>query len=170
MPFALRFVAVAAALTLAACASDTDPDVVEPTDPDELVETSSRPGETTVDKLNLNTASEAEFQALPDVGERMAHEFEEYRPYVSIQEFRREMAKYVDADAIEGYESYVFVPIDPNLSDAETLAQLPGVELDEAALLVEARPFENDVAFLAALEPLVTPAEQEAASAYLVGE
>ena len=31
--------------------------------------------------LNLNTATEADFMTIPGVGKRMAHEFEEYRPW-----------------------------------------------------------------------------------------
>ena len=43
-------------------------------------------------KLNLNTASANDFLAnIPGLGNRMVHEFEEYRPYRSIQQFRREM-------------------------------------------------------------------------------
>ena len=46
--------------------------------------------------LNLNTTSEKDFKMIPGVGDRMAHEFEEYRPYKSIQQFKREIGKYVD--------------------------------------------------------------------------
>src|SRR5687768_9169395 len=39
-------------------------------------------------KLNINKASGEEFTAaIPDLGKRMVHEFEEYRPYKSIQQF-----------------------------------------------------------------------------------
>ena len=47
--------------------------------------------------FNLNTTAEADFKMIPGVGDRMAHEFEEYRPYTSIQQFRREIGKYVVA-------------------------------------------------------------------------
>ena len=58
----------------------------------------------------------------------MVHEFMEYRPYVSISQFRKEMAKYVDAEKIAGYEQHLYVPIDPSASDAATLLQLPGLD------------------------------------------
>ena len=52
-------------------------------------------------KLNLNTATGDEFKAaIPGLGDRMVHEFEEYRPYRSIQQFRKEMSKYVGAGQI----------------------------------------------------------------------
>jgi DNA uptake protein ComE-like DNA-binding protein len=34
--------------------------------------------------INLNTASEAEIMIIPGMTKRMAHEFEEYRPYTSL--------------------------------------------------------------------------------------
>ena len=109
--------------------------------------------------LNLNTASEETFKTVPGVGDRMAHEFEEYRPYVSIQQFRKEMSKYVSPEQIAEYEKYVFVPIKPSDSDTETLQQIPGLTADEAATLIAARPFADQQAFLDALAPLVSAEE-----------
>ena len=43
--------------------------------------------------INLNSASEEEILLIPGVGRRMAHEFEEYRPYRSLEQFRREFGK-----------------------------------------------------------------------------
>jgi radical SAM superfamily enzyme with C-terminal helix-hairpin-helix motif len=57
--------------------------------------------------LKLNSASDADIQLIPGVGGRMAHEFEEYRPYTSMQQFRREIGKYVDEDEVARYEQYV---------------------------------------------------------------
>ena len=118
-------------------------------------------------KINLNTATEDAFKTIPGVGDRMAHEFDEYRPYVSITQFRREMGKYVDADVIAGYERYVFVPIDIDASDAATMAQLPGVSDEEAQMLTESRPFETREVFLDALESMTTDEEHAQAAAYL---
>lgn len=103
-------------------------------------------------RLNLNTAPEASFKALPGVGDKMAHEFEEYRPYVSIAQFRKEMSKYVDAETISGYEKHVFVPISVNESDAATLEQ--AVSAESAAALLAKRPFADNDAFLAAVVEL----------------
>jgi DNA uptake protein ComE-like DNA-binding protein len=46
--------------------------------------------------IDPNTASNEEIQLIPGVGGRMAHEFEEYRPWSSADQFRREIGKYVD--------------------------------------------------------------------------
>ena len=37
--------------------------------------------------INLNTALRQDILLIPGVGPRMAHEFEEYRPYSSIEQF-----------------------------------------------------------------------------------
>ena len=121
----------------------------------------------TVQKINLNTASSEEFMEIPNMGERMVHEFEEYRPYVSIQQFRREIGKYVDERQVAEYEQYVFVPIDPNESDRETLMQVPGLDASEADGLIGSRPFESDEAFLEALSGYVSQSELETAEGYL---
>ena len=60
--------------------------------------------------INLNTASDAEILLIPGVGEKMEHEFKEYRPYTTIEQFRREIGKYVDATEVARLEKYVMVP------------------------------------------------------------
>ncbi len=57
--------------------------------------------------LNLNTATREEILLVPGVGRRMAHEFEEYRPYTSIEQFRKEIGKYVSRDEVARLERYV---------------------------------------------------------------
>jgi len=59
--------------------------------------------------LKLNSASDDDIQLIPGVGSRMAHEFEEYRPYTSMDQFRREIGKYVDEDEVARYEMYVIL-------------------------------------------------------------
>lgn len=57
--------------------------------------------------IDLNTASGDEILLIPGVGARMRHEFEEYRPYRAIEQFRREMGKYVDSAEVARLERYV---------------------------------------------------------------
>ena len=57
--------------------------------------------------IDLNTASEQEILLIPGVGSRMQHEFEEYRPYTSMEQFRREIGKYVDEAEVARLERYV---------------------------------------------------------------
>ena len=57
--------------------------------------------------MDLNTASREEILLIPDVDPRMPHEFDEYRPYTDMEQFRREIGKYVDAEEVARYERYV---------------------------------------------------------------
>jgi radical SAM superfamily enzyme with C-terminal helix-hairpin-helix motif len=57
--------------------------------------------------IDLNKASDAEILLIPGIGRRMLHEFKEYRPYTSIEQFRREIGKYVDKDEVARLERYV---------------------------------------------------------------
>ena len=59
--------------------------------------------------IDLNKASDAEILLIPGVGSRMLHEFKEYRPYTSIEQFRREIGKYVDAEELARLEKYVAI-------------------------------------------------------------
>ena len=77
--------------------------------------------------FNLNTTPEADFKQIPGVGDKMAHEFEEYRPYTSVAQFRKEIGKYVDEAQVEYYLNYVFVPVELNTASKEDIKALPGV-------------------------------------------
>jgi predicted DNA-binding helix-hairpin-helix protein len=59
--------------------------------------------------IELNSASREEILLIPGVGNRMAHEFEEYRPYKQIEQFRREIGKYVDKAEVARLERYVTI-------------------------------------------------------------
>ena len=57
--------------------------------------------------INLNTASDADILSIPGMGQRMLREFKEYRPYQAIEQFRREIGKYVDDKEVARLERYV---------------------------------------------------------------
>jgi DNA uptake protein ComE-like DNA-binding protein len=57
--------------------------------------------------ISLNDAKRSDILLIPGVGTRMAHEFEEYRPYSNMEQFRREMGKYVDEQEVARLEQYV---------------------------------------------------------------
>ena len=57
--------------------------------------------------INLNDAKRSDILLIPGVGKKMAHEFEEYRPYSNIEQFRREIGKYVDEQEVARLEQYV---------------------------------------------------------------
>ena len=119
-------------------------------------------------KLNVNTASAAELKStIPNFSDRMVHEFEEYRPYRSIQVFRREIGKYVAPATVAEYEKYIFVPIDVNQSDAQTLMQIPGLDQADAQSLISGRPYASPDAFLSKLTGLVPDTSLQTARSYL---
>ena len=123
---------------------------------------------TNAGKLNLNTTSGDEFlNTIPGFGNRMVREFQEYRPYISIQQFRQEIGKYVDEAQITEYEKYVFVPISINDSDSETLQQIPGLNATEAEMLMNSRPYAKTEDFLTSLSQYVSADELELARSYL---
>ncbi len=122
----------------------------------------------TLTKLNLNEASGDDFlNAIPGFSNRMVREFLEYRPYISIQQFRREIGKYVDDAQVAAYEQYVYVPVDINAADAETLKQIPGVDDALAADLITGRPYDSQAAFLARLGAQAGADVLPVAAAYL---
>ena len=97
--------------------------------------------------LNLNTASVEEIQLVPGVGDRMTHEFEEYRPYVALAQFRREIGKYVDDDELARLEQYVFVSIDLNSASDEAILSIPGVGARMLREFKEYRPYTSMALF-----------------------
>jgi DNA uptake protein ComE-like DNA-binding protein len=141
----------------------------------EVVETATpeptiQPEEVLVNtKLNLNEATGDDYlAAIPGFGNRMVREFLEYRPYISIQQFRREIGKYVDEAQVAEYEQYVYVPVNVDESDAETLQQIPGLDETIAAELMAARPYGSNEAFLTKLAEYVSAAQLAGAESYLV--
>ena len=62
-------------------------------------------------KVDLNTGSNADYQLIPSTlsARHLAHEFEEYRPYSSLEQFSREMSKYVSAQEVAFLRRYVVI-------------------------------------------------------------
>lgn len=59
--------------------------------------------------INLNTATAEEIMLIPGAGKRMAHEFEEYRPWKSQAQFEKEIGKYVNAKEVARLWRYVTI-------------------------------------------------------------
>jgi DNA uptake protein ComE-like DNA-binding protein len=59
--------------------------------------------------LDLNSASDEEILSIPGIGNRMLREFKEYRPYKAMDQFRREIGKYVNKDEVARLERYVTI-------------------------------------------------------------
>ncbi len=93
--------------------------------------------------MNLNTTAEEDFPLVPGVGPRLAHEFEEYRPYQAMAQFRREIGKYVDEEEVARLEQYVFVPINLNTASDEEILTIPGVGPRLLHEFKEYRPYDS---------------------------
>ena len=97
--------------------------------------------------VNLNTASKDEILLIPGVGNRMLHEFEEYRPYRGLSQFRREIGKYVDDAELDRLTGYVFVPINLNTATDADILTIPGVGNRMLHEFKEYRPYDNIARF-----------------------
>ena len=97
--------------------------------------------------LNLNTASEAEIMLIPRVGKRMAHEFEEYRPWKAWAQFDKEIGKYVDAKEVARLKQYTFIPLRLNTATEADFMTIPGVGKRMAHEFEEYRPWKTQAQF-----------------------
>ena len=93
--------------------------------------------------INLNIASDEEILMVPGVGRRMHHEFDEYRPYVSLKQFQREIGKYVDDEELARLEQYVFVPVNLNDASDEDILSIPGLGSRMLHEFKEYRPYKS---------------------------
>ena len=93
--------------------------------------------------LNLNTASGDEIMLIPGMNNRMTHEFEEYRPYTSLDQFRQEIGKYVDEDEVARLEQYVFIPLNLNSATRDDFATVPGASNRMVREFLEYQPYSD---------------------------
>ena len=119
--------------------------------------------------INLNTASDEEMRLVPGVGRRMAHEFDEYRPWEGgMARFRREIDKYVDDEELARLEQYVFVPMDLNSASSEDLHTVPGVGDRMVHEFQEYRPYVSMAQFRRQMGKYVDDAEVARLERYFV--
>ena len=97
--------------------------------------------------INLNTASAAEIMLIPGAGKRMAHEFEEYRPWKSYAQFEKEIGKYVDAKEVARLAQYTFIPLNLNTATAVDFMTIPGAGKRFAHEFEEYRPWKTQAQF-----------------------
>lgn len=91
--------------------------------------------------IDLNSASREEIMLIPGMSERMAHEFEEYRPYTSMEQFRREIGKYVDTTEVARLAQYVHIPVPLNAGTKSQLLGIPGMSERMVHEFEEYRPY-----------------------------
>lgn len=97
--------------------------------------------------LNLNTATKEEILLIPGVGNKMLHEFEEYRPYKNLAQFHRQIAKYVKEDELARLESYVYVPMSLNTASDADFLTIPGLGNKMLHEFKEYRPYKDIAQF-----------------------
>jgi DNA uptake protein ComE-like DNA-binding protein len=97
--------------------------------------------------INLNTATAAEIMLIPGAGKRMAHEFEEYRPWKSYAQFEKEIGKYVDAKEVARLAQYTFIPLNLNTATEADFMTIPGAGKRMAHEFQEYRPWKTQAQF-----------------------
>lgn len=97
--------------------------------------------------INLNTATAPEIMLVPGAGKRMAHEFEEYRPWKSWAQFEKEIGKYVDAKEVARLAQYAFIPVNINTAIDEDVMRIPGAGRRMVREFKEYRPWKTQAQF-----------------------
>jgi DNA uptake protein ComE-like DNA-binding protein len=97
--------------------------------------------------INLNTATAAEIMLIPGAGKRMAHEFEEYRPWRNYAQFQKEIGKYVDQNEVARLAQYTFIPLNLNTATEADFMTIPGVGKRMAHEFEEYRPWKTQAQF-----------------------
>jgi DNA uptake protein ComE-like DNA-binding protein len=115
---ALSTLSIAALVAVAACTSEPNnaadtalvvTDTAVTTAPSTTTATGADTSRAPIVRVNINTATDAELMRIPGMGPRMLREFKEYRPYTSIEQFRREIGKYVDKAEVARFEQYIVI-------------------------------------------------------------
>lgn len=117
--------------------------------------------------IDLNTASDEEIMLIPGMSSRMVHEFEEYRPYTSLEQFRREIGKYVDEVEVARLEQYVFIPMNLNEASSEDFMTIPGMSRRMVHEFEEYRPYSSMEQFRREIGKYVDAAEVARLESYV---
>jgi len=109
--------------------------------------------------INLNTGTAPEVLLIPRVAKRMTHEFEEYRPWVSMAQFDKEIGKYVDATEVNRLKQYVFIPLELNTATDEQFKTIPNLPANMLREFKEYRPWKTQAQFDKEIGKYVGPKE-----------
>jgi DNA uptake protein ComE-like DNA-binding protein len=97
--------------------------------------------------VNLNTGTREEILLIPGAGNRMAREFDEYRPWRNWAHFDKEIGKYVPQTEVDRLKQYVFIPININTATDDVLLTIPGVGQRMVGEFKEYRPWTSQAQF-----------------------
>ena len=117
--------------------------------------------------IDLNDVTDDEILLIPGVGNRMLHEFEEYRPYAALAQFHREIGKYVDDEELARLAQYVYVRIDLNAASEEAILSIPGVGARMQHEFEEYRPYTSMAQFRREIGKYVDEDEVERLARYV---
>jgi DNA uptake protein ComE-like DNA-binding protein len=94
-------------------------------------------------RLNPNTATEAELQALPQLDAAVAAHILASRPFESIGDFDEALSDHLDEDAREALYEFLFVPISLNTASRDDIMLVPGMSARMAYEFEEYRPYDS---------------------------
>ena len=97
--------------------------------------------------VNLNTGTAEEILLIPGAGKRMAHEFDEYRPWKTWAQFDKEISKYVGQAETDRLKQYVFIPVNLNTATDEDILSIPGAGSRMVREFKEYRPWKTKAQF-----------------------
>jgi DNA uptake protein ComE-like DNA-binding protein len=97
--------------------------------------------------VNLNTGAREEILLIPGAGNRMAREFDEYRPWKSWAQFDKEIGKYVGQTEVDRLKQYVFIPVNLNTATDEDILSIPGAGRRMVREFKEYRPWKSKAQF-----------------------
>jgi DNA uptake protein ComE-like DNA-binding protein len=120
--------------------------------------------------INLNTATAQEILLVPGAGKRMAHEFEEYRPWKSYAQFDKEIGKYVGAEKTAQLAQYTFIPVRLNTATDADILSIPGTGQRMLREFKEYRPWKTKEQFIKEIGKYVGAKEAERMWRYVVIE
>jgi DNA uptake protein ComE-like DNA-binding protein len=118
--------------------------------------------------INLNTAPADEILLVPNAGKRMAHEFEEYRPWKTYAQFDKEIGKYVGAEKTAQLAQYTFIPIRLNTATDADILTIPGAGQRMVREFKEYRPWKTKEQFIKEIGKYVGAKEAERMWRYVV--
>jgi DNA uptake protein ComE-like DNA-binding protein len=97
--------------------------------------------------INLNTATRDEILLIPGIAQKMAHEFDEYRPWKTWAQFDKEIGKYVGKEETDRLKQYVFIPLNLNTATDEDIMSIPGAGQKMVHEFKEYRPWKTKEQF-----------------------
>jgi DNA uptake protein ComE-like DNA-binding protein len=120
--------------------------------------------------INLNSATAEEIMLVPNAGKRMAHEFEEYRPWRTYAQFDKEIGKYVGAEKTAQLAQYTFIPVKLNTGTDADILSIPGAGERMVKEFKEYRPWKTKEQFIKEIGKYVGPKDAERMWRYVVIE